>query len=525
MTPMIARVAAPLLLLTLSACVSPDPIPARRAPRRMPQASGPAARGPSARVPAARIPAAPVDAPPRRAARDSLTAVVPHMAALAPIGRIGDARIDESSGLAKAGGWWWTINDSGGAAAVFRGSTPTFDDAVEIPVPGAVNVDWEELTVLDGDLIVCDVGDNGRERDDLMLYRLRVEADGSLSPVATYPVAYEDGPHDVEGVFVLDGHIHLIVKNRGEPETQVLRIGFLVHPTPPGVSHMAEVVGVLDLPEGEQVTAADAHPSGTVAILTYSQLMIYPADRLSGTPLREWVLHARQCESVAWDGDDIVFNNEQRDVYRVDDVLTRREIWWLPEREGLTLKVVPRTRMAVQASMPPMELLADLPMKNTGPREFLRLALSDGQLFFDGQFVVDGEFVPTATRGDRLGTAIVVAFSDAHRLRISEYDPQFAVVGSDKGTVRARRIDLSGGGGEAAGLAGVSYSGRASKAMFAFHLILDVETVFPAGLPDEFLMNVVGLGIREGLDQPYLSGLDLFSIYRPYVWAGVSVTR
>ena len=42
--------------------------------------------------------------------------------------------------------------------------------------------------------------------------------------VATYPIAYPDAKHDAEAVFVLEGKVHIVSKERGEGETALYRL-------------------------------------------------------------------------------------------------------------------------------------------------------------------------------------------------------------------------------------------------------------------------------------------------------------
>ena len=341
---------------------------------------------------------------------------------------------------------------------------------------------------------------------------------GGARLVATYPIAYPDGPQNVEAVVVLGGVVHAISKETGTVYAfpSLLDVRELAATD----NNVGEVVGRLDVGAGEFVTAADVHADGIVGVMTYSELLLYPADRLDGEPMGGFALHARQNEALAFVGNSAVFTNEQRDVYIVDDVLFVGEYWWLPERTSARLKQVPLTKEALQASMPPMELLAEMPMRNARRGEFLRFGVSADQFFFDGRFFLDDGFTPSDAAG-RLGTSLLIVFGEEQRLRVSASDYQLALVGTDSGRLRPRRIDLNGGSAPS-GLTGVSYGGQANTKQFRFTLSIDVDSVFPDGVPEVFLLNVCGNGFRRaGGTEPVLSGFDYYTMLRPFMWGAI----
>ncbi len=106
----------------------------------------------------------------------------------------------ESSGLVDRGGTVLTINDSGDDAVVYgvdagTGRTTTrttYADAVtdvEALAPGAHGTVW-----------AGDIGDNGADRDDVSVYRVRPT--GGERPGERYRLAYPDGPRDAETLLV-----------------------------------------------------------------------------------------------------------------------------------------------------------------------------------------------------------------------------------------------------------------------------------------------------------------------------------
>ncbi len=441
---------------------------------------------------------------------DSLEPLGDGAALLVPAARIGDDRIEEGSGLAYAGGYWWTHNDSGDGPFLFRSKSPWFDTAERIEVPGATAVDWEELAVLDGDLLICDIGDNDRVRDDVTIYRAR-PTDSGLERVATYPVTYPDGKHDAEGVFVWAGRVHIVIKNRGEDATYVYRFDDLRD----GATNTPTRIGSVNIPEGEQVTAADSNADGVVALLTYSQLLIWPADDVSGDPRQAFTLHARQCEALAWTETGIIFTNEQRDAYFVDRPLACSLDPWLAVADRVQLERVP----SGADGRPALDLLADLPVRNRRDGEYVRMGLARGRLVIAATLEIDGELVPST---DRLGTSLLLTFGSEPRLRVTPGEAQIAIVLAPLQKVGAVAIDL-GGGQSLVDAEAISVEAAGENGTVSMVIEIPVATLFPEGLPRRFRMALAGNGFRGGDDEPLLGALDMYSLMRPFAWAVIHV--
>lgn len=251
----------------------------------------------------------------------------------APLHRIVHPQITESSGVVHTGGAYWTHNDSNGGAKLFRSADPTFPEATTevLTVPFARNVDWEDIAVLDGDVLVCDIGDNDRRRDDLVIHRVRYrpqqgERLSGLDFVAKYPLRYPDGKHDGEGAFVVDGKLHLVIKDRGEGRSSVYRFDKLIpqEELERGQDNVPVKIADLRVPRGTQVTAADVHASKRrLAVLTYGRIHVFDVDRLSAEPVRSDPIFGLQSEGLCFRGDDLIVTNEQQGVFVCTDYLDR----------------------------------------------------------------------------------------------------------------------------------------------------------------------------------------------------------
>jgi hypothetical protein len=125
------------------------------------------------------------------------------------VGFLEDDVIDEASGLAAShndADTLWVINDDG--PAVLHAISSTGKKVARVKLADARNRDWEDLASfrLRGDayLLVADIGDNLRRRDELTLYLLP-EPDTNTSrtsEVRRIRFHYPDGPRDAEAIAV-----------------------------------------------------------------------------------------------------------------------------------------------------------------------------------------------------------------------------------------------------------------------------------------------------------------------------------
>ena len=244
--------------------------------------------------------------------------------ALRPVAQL-PGFINECSGIALHAGAFWALNDSGGQPRLFRSLEPTFRNAQALRVDGAENVDWEELTPYQGDLLVCDMGDNRRRRSALTLYRVRyvptaADRPAHLQRVATYTIAYPDGPHDAEGAFAVGSTLFVVSKDRGEGHAAVYCWKTLEAER----TNVGAAIATLDLPLGVQITGADCDPhTGAVVLLSYTHIYTYFVGVPTRAPLAALRIDAGQSESICFDRGRLIFTTEQRDVFVIDSFLAR----------------------------------------------------------------------------------------------------------------------------------------------------------------------------------------------------------
>jgi len=221
--------------------------------------------------------------------------------------------IPEASGLAvsrRTPGILWSHNDSGHAAVLFAlDASGHMRGQVRVPVSTR---DWEDVSAArcpSGDcLYVADIGDNSLSRRRIQIYRVPEPApDEAATPRPDiFSVAYPDGAHNAEALFVIDDALFIITKDR---------VGGLYR-SPPLLGDTREItlerIGELGLPG---VTDAEASPDGRVVVVRTSDDVVFyrtedvirgaaapSAARIPIGPLNE-----AQGEGVAWDGNGTLY--------------------------------------------------------------------------------------------------------------------------------------------------------------------------------------------------------------------------
>ena len=128
--------------------------------------------------------------------------------------RLTDPRISEASGLAAgitSPGVLYVQNDSGDSARFFALDAHTGSTRAAYEVPGATNVDWEDLAVAPDrrgvpSVWIADIGDNDAQRSEVRIYRVDEPHVGagtaSTGPPDVWRLRYPSGATDAEGIAV-----------------------------------------------------------------------------------------------------------------------------------------------------------------------------------------------------------------------------------------------------------------------------------------------------------------------------------
>jgi hypothetical protein len=207
----------------------------------------------------------------------------------ASLGDLEDRAIDESSGIVASRrhpGLFWTHNDSGDGAFIYAfdrrgGKRGTWR------VTGAKAFDWEDIAAGPGIeparsyLYIGDIGDNNRERREIIVYRVAEpaitdrdaytdrSAPQETEPAEAIHLRYPDGRHDAEALAVhpSTGDLYIITKTRST--TASATVYKLAAPFSPAKINTLEKVGTLRTPSltPGMITGADISPDGRRLIL------------------------------------------------------------------------------------------------------------------------------------------------------------------------------------------------------------------------------------------------------------------
>lgn len=231
--------------------------------------------------------------------------------------RLQDRDIRESSGLARstyARGLLWTHNDSGDSSRLFAVARNGRTRAV-MQIDGAGARDWEDIaTGPRRTLWIGDIGDNGRNRREITVYRVKEPRDvqsGRLR-ATRFDLRYPDGSHDAEGLMVKPRSGRLfIVSKEGGGEGAIYRA-----PRNLSASSTNRLEKIREVPNG--ITAASWRPGGGFALVNYKYAYVYT--RLRGTPVVYDKPDLRQGESAEFvrDGSSLLMGSEgtESPVYR-----------------------------------------------------------------------------------------------------------------------------------------------------------------------------------------------------------------
>ncbi len=149
--------------------------------------------------------------------------------------RLSDT-LSESSGLIQVNGKFFTHGDSGDEPNIYE--IDTFSGCIKsiYKVPGATNIDWEEITYNDSFVFIGDFGNNAGNRKNLVIYKLKIVDLLNLDTMAkvgeiafsyanqtdfsnkTYQTNF-----DAEAMIATDSGLFIFTKNWGNFKTYVYR--------------------------------------------------------------------------------------------------------------------------------------------------------------------------------------------------------------------------------------------------------------------------------------------------------------
>jgi hypothetical protein len=248
------------------------------------------------------------------------------------LGALADKALDETSGVvasSKKDDLYFVHNDSGDTARFFAVDGHGARLATFVYSTAAV-LDCEDIArgpCADGTspaspgrgplptascLFVGDIGDNFKNREQIVVYRVRepdVIADATV-PSEALPFVYPDGPHDAETLLIhpKTGALVIISKEKSGAST----IYEAPLPLTPGVKATLKTVGTVAATVGSpRFTGGDVRADGTGIVLrTYTHVLYAPmrpeqtiVDALKAPLCSLPVAREEQGESVGWQRD------------------------------------------------------------------------------------------------------------------------------------------------------------------------------------------------------------------------------
>jgi len=182
--------------------------------------------------------------------------------------------INETSGIADSKtnpGYLWVEEDSGNPPQLYLLG---HDGNVlkSIYIKGAVNRDWEDITLANDTIYVADIGDNNLNFSDYIIYQF-VEPSASTDTVSNFNTihfAYPDGPHDAEAFLVDPTTKDIYIITKLDASSKIYKLSF---PYSAASVDTVSLVGTLNY--NNVVSAAMAPGGSEIIIKTYLSLNYY----------------------------------------------------------------------------------------------------------------------------------------------------------------------------------------------------------------------------------------------------------
>lgn len=226
------------------------------------------------------------------------------------------------------------LNDSGGKPEIYE-ITPNGALVRTHEVPGAVNRDWEEITSDPaGNVYIGDFGNNANRRKDLTIYKYRggdrasaggALVGGTLAGHATEKITFryadqafaegEKKEYDCEAFFWANDSLYLFTKS-WEKGAKICRMYVL--PDRPGDYEPAPRDQIF---LKAQVTGAAISPDKKrFALISYGKIFLFNMENNIvnfRSPLACIKIARMQTEAIMFEGNELIFTNEQRGIFRI----------------------------------------------------------------------------------------------------------------------------------------------------------------------------------------------------------------
>ncbi len=185
--------------------------------------------------------------------------------------------VQESSGLVYLNEKIITINDSGGLPALYEIDSTSGNVIRTVTVENASNIDWEELSMDDNYIYICDFGNNSGSRTNLRIYLLAISdylntpndtvnaeiIEFSYSDQVDFTPSNYTTNFDAEAAIVSGDSIYVFTKNWGDNNSNVYSL-----PKVPG-NYQANKIATINT-EGLITGASYNMQSGSVLLTGYA---------------------------------------------------------------------------------------------------------------------------------------------------------------------------------------------------------------------------------------------------------------
>lgn len=234
----------------------------------------------------------------------------PALSQYARVGAFTEPALVEASGLVRSArepNVFWAQNDSGNDERLFAFDS-TGRALGQLRVAGSRNKDWEALALGACDtgtcLVVGDVGDNSARRETVRLWRISepLSTDTLSPPAHELTLRYEDGPRDVEAMYIAPDSAVLLLTKRPERRrdgsdrpARLYRVPVVAwRSTQTAVARLIDSIDYVPRAadaSGWITDAALSDPDSAgqrlLAVRTYREVLIYRTDSVSGVPRQQ----------------------------------------------------------------------------------------------------------------------------------------------------------------------------------------------------------------------------------------------
>ncbi len=246
----------------------------------------------------------------------------------APPQKITCKKITEASGLLHSKKYpdiFWMHNDSGDKPRLYAVNKNTLECVATVKIKKAKHRDWEDISYINGDIVIGDFGNNKSKRKNLKLYIIdepNPYQTDTIKVKKTVHFTYSDQHgsdvknYDCEAIFSFNNRLYLLSKHREDRNTTLYKVDDSI------------AQKIIDYPIDGKVTGADSN-GRYIVVLTYDMLYLLEPTKKSENifdgKIYKKPIDAGQVEGVALSQQTIYVVNEDSELftYRIEDLKRR----------------------------------------------------------------------------------------------------------------------------------------------------------------------------------------------------------